>query len=240
MSAQGILRASCAVLLLIISPLVTTGRRSLVATQGHMDTSDPETGLTDANNSVAQVHDHPGGRTLQNQETSLVQHKNVSGRVKSIEFCKASLDGVLHCDDKCKCGWGQQCYPKERGGPKGVCEAAMLVLVIASFLLFVAVFAGFVVVRTFLQWLSLDSYEQPAPAFGFPKKVPSLDISSMSESSSAPASFNSVKQTDIERVLAEPHVPEDFATSDAGVHTAPAEAPATEAAPEDCIESAAQ
>lgn len=80
---------------------------------------------------------------------------------------------VVGCHFNCRCGWGQQCYPKWwptedpltshtskqatfRKENRGVCQTAMPVLALASFFIFAVVLTTFVGMRTFLQWRAIE------------------------------------------------------------------------------------
>lgn len=88
-------------------------------------------------------------------------------------ICKKDDTGLaVGCHLNCHCGWGQQCYPKwlppedphhhpSKQAPsgrenRGVCQTAMPVLALASFIIFSVVLTTFVGVRTFLQWRALE------------------------------------------------------------------------------------
>lgn len=79
-------------------------------------------------------------------------------------LCKEdSLGMAMGCRSHCNCGWGQQCYPKWMplkealfGEDKGICETAVPVLALASFIIFSLVLVTFVALRTCLQWRNAE------------------------------------------------------------------------------------
>jgi len=210
MAPHGILHASLAVSAFAIAMLVAAGRRGLSAT-GVLD-SDFEAHLMDVHELAAEVNGDSDGdnRNSQDQHISLVQHQNLSARMKRRYFfdlfgndaavCDEDQLGVaLRCRLDCQCGWGQQCYPKfTKEGNVGICETAMPVLALLSFLLFASVLASFVALRTFLQWQSLEdvrsdpsymNYKAPMPGstdpLAAPRSQPAPGTSAVSDSDSS-------------------------------------------------------
>lgn len=187
MKAAQTLHTSFVVLLFAATVPVSTARRGLSVYQGVLDPTDfvaeINGWLHPRNESSADHATNESSASLsrasQHPEVSLAQHRTQSSRSGRSHFddntyCEEDEDGIaMGCNINCKCGWGQQCYPKStfdqassQRSNIGVCETAMPVLALLSFLLFTSVLATFVALRTFLQWQSMDAdtaFKPPLP-----------------------------------------------------------------------------
>lgn len=101
----------------------------------------------------------------------------------------------------CQCHWGQQCYPKWVSSQRqdssnssrmmdftedvGVCETAMPVLALMSFMLFSLVLTAFVALRTFLQWSILEDGLDPKMLTKPPLGAPSQGFATFGQEPSA-------------------------------------------------------
>jgi len=95
-----------------------------------------------------------------------------------LQLCNKDATGAaIGCRSSCKCGWGQQCYPKwwhpedqhisQHPEDRGVCETSMTVLSLSSFVIFTLVLISVVSLRTYLQWRALaeDDFGDHPPGF---------------------------------------------------------------------------
>lgn len=242
--------------------LVTTGKRVLPPPEP-LDAAGSETGKplhlrhgshsflgTKAPAAFARHTDNTAGdiALLQSQETSLSQQKvepvsfgSKGNLVEDMPVCAEDAVTTRCRAGTCRCGFGQQCYPKFTMLPnridQGVCQIAMPVLFLLSVLLFVVVLSIYVAARTLLQWHSCDDFEAEAdlqPPRNLLAPVPGQSSMGESSDSEQEATYDcrvhsppadSEMQTESKGTPALPQVPADSNALEQG---APAQPPLPE------------